>query len=539
MAIPHLRLLCLDGGGVRGLASLYVLKQLLSYVGDEKPCTFFDMIAGTSTGGLIAIMLGCLEMSVDECIEAYIQTMGTIFQGKRKLAFSISGQLRPRYMAEELELAVKDIIASKGFSRDALMRRDATAAAPKCRTLVVAMSEDSTFPDIFTNYKKLHEQSDFYDKVKIWEAARATSAAPSFFAPVEIDEVRYVDGGLLANNPVNMLWEEARNAWSEYPIEDQVRCLVSLGTGKPALRAFGTSLKAVGRSLIDIVTQTDHTAEAFFANHAELAQRNGYFRFNPTNLDEVGIDEAGKRGLIRSRTAIYARDSVIKDSMCRFQLIARNEPRQVLLRDSARPEPSRLFYALGKQSQHIRGSVHGYWQHLTLKSYQTYESIALNCLQRSEGSRRISFSTFLQMFNQPKPTPQRVEAVWVRLLHDDSDNVLNTQHSVPFVMAVLYMLHVEQFWPDKNPGELDAAGSDRREALKRYNRWVPCRCKVDCGREWNFANDIGLSKGGNSKKTCDVNKYLVSAPVLNLLAFKTRKALEDMNEEWAKARALD
>lgn len=49
--IPHLRLLSLDGGGVRGLASLIVLKKLLAMVGDPKPCQFFDMICGTSTGG--------------------------------------------------------------------------------------------------------------------------------------------------------------------------------------------------------------------------------------------------------------------------------------------------------------------------------------------------------------------------------------------------------------------------------------------------------------------------------------------------------
>lgn len=50
----RLRLLCLDGGGVRGLASLYLLKQLLAHVGDRKPCDFFDMICGTSTGGFVA-----------------------------------------------------------------------------------------------------------------------------------------------------------------------------------------------------------------------------------------------------------------------------------------------------------------------------------------------------------------------------------------------------------------------------------------------------------------------------------------------------
>jgi hypothetical protein len=47
----RLRLLCLDGGGVRGLASLFLLKQILTFVGNPKPCDFFDMIAGTSTGG--------------------------------------------------------------------------------------------------------------------------------------------------------------------------------------------------------------------------------------------------------------------------------------------------------------------------------------------------------------------------------------------------------------------------------------------------------------------------------------------------------
>lgn len=51
VSIPHLRLLSLDGGGVRGLASLIVLKKLLAMVGAPKPCQFFDMICGTSTGG--------------------------------------------------------------------------------------------------------------------------------------------------------------------------------------------------------------------------------------------------------------------------------------------------------------------------------------------------------------------------------------------------------------------------------------------------------------------------------------------------------
>jgi patatin-like phospholipase/acyl hydrolase len=70
-----LRILALDGGGVRGISSLYILKEIMAQVSRQqaldrpneprsnpRPCDVFDMICGTSTGGLIAIMLGRLEM---------------------------------------------------------------------------------------------------------------------------------------------------------------------------------------------------------------------------------------------------------------------------------------------------------------------------------------------------------------------------------------------------------------------------------------------------------------------------------------------
>lgn len=61
------RILSLDGGGVRGLSSLMILQELMEEIGHDaevvpKPCEYFDLIGGTSTGGLIAIMLGLLEM---------------------------------------------------------------------------------------------------------------------------------------------------------------------------------------------------------------------------------------------------------------------------------------------------------------------------------------------------------------------------------------------------------------------------------------------------------------------------------------------
>src|SRR4051812_11008938 len=77
-----LRLLSLDGGGVRGLSTLFILKHLMELIDPEnppRPCEYFDLIGGTSTGGLIAIVLGRLGMTVDECIAVYKSLSPKIF----------------------------------------------------------------------------------------------------------------------------------------------------------------------------------------------------------------------------------------------------------------------------------------------------------------------------------------------------------------------------------------------------------------------------------------------------------------------------
>jgi patatin-like phospholipase/acyl hydrolase len=77
---PPVRILSLDGGGVRGISSLYILKELMAQVSRQhraensqtprispKPCEYFDLICGTSTGGLIALMLGRMRMVNHNC----------------------------------------------------------------------------------------------------------------------------------------------------------------------------------------------------------------------------------------------------------------------------------------------------------------------------------------------------------------------------------------------------------------------------------------------------------------------------------------
>lgn len=130
-----LRLLSLDGGGVRGLSSLYILRDLMARVsGDKnaiaKPCDYFDMIGGTSTGGLIAIMLGRLEMTVEECIRAYKELSQAVFQDPKKLTKARAAirlvrgaDVGAKYESDGLDKAIKKILLQVKVSEDALLKK--------------------------------------------------------------------------------------------------------------------------------------------------------------------------------------------------------------------------------------------------------------------------------------------------------------------------------------------------------------------------------------------------------------------------------
>lgn len=128
-----LALLSLDGGGIRGLSSLYILQRLMEQLDPEnppKPCECFDLIGGTSTGGLIALMLGRLRMTVAECVDAYRELMPAIFE-KSKHRYSISkGKLQGRYDGKALEDGVKSILKRLNKKPDELLKDPGST----CRT---------------------------------------------------------------------------------------------------------------------------------------------------------------------------------------------------------------------------------------------------------------------------------------------------------------------------------------------------------------------------------------------------------------------
>lgn len=241
------RILTLDGGGVRGLSSLLILQKLMKEVEDLKkdgnvalPCKYFDLICGTSTGGLIAIMLGRLRLvcksqvpkfncqSVEECIKNYLKLSKSVFNlDNVKMGAVPVGANGCRFDEAKLEEALKKVISKVLGDENAPMADPNEGNPHFCPVFILATEgENATGPvKLFRSYGKEK------DHCPIWQAARAASAAPTYFPPIYVKLPPpggiYIDGGLRHNNPSEVALDEAREHWRAS------RCffLVSIGTG--------------------------------------------------------------------------------------------------------------------------------------------------------------------------------------------------------------------------------------------------------------------------------------------------------------------
>ncbi|KDN33704.1 hypothetical protein RSAG8_13200, partial [Rhizoctonia solani AG-8 WAC10335] len=219
------RILSLDGGGVRGYSALIILEAFMLRVklhyGSEEdilPADFFDLIIGTSTGGIMALMLGRLRMSPTS------------------------------------------------------------------------------------------------DKVKIWEAARATSAAPAFFAPIIIGDkgVQYVDGAVSGHcNPATLAREEADYLW---PGRENW-LLLSLGTGAPSEVSLSGNLPQKLLGFIGLSSNTIQVHEGAARTYHQTYQtgHSPYIRLSVEHsIDAVRMDDHDKMPQIAAATTTYLSKEVTR-----------------------------------------------------------------------------------------------------------------------------------------------------------------------------------------------------------------------------------
>ncbi|MEZ5818724.1 MAG: patatin-like phospholipase family protein [Hyphomicrobiaceae bacterium] len=189
------RILSLDGGGVRGLITLGILKRIEETLAPRYPgsredfrlCHYFDLIAGTSTGAIIAAALA-LGMSVDEVRQHYMRMSPNIFTKQQDTSLRgrlyPEGGLRPVYNETAIEAALRAIAGERELQSPDL----ATGL------MVCTKRLDTGSPWVLTNSPKAPYWEKGNNKAyHLWRILRASTAAPLFFEPLEF-EIAPADG---------------------------------------------------------------------------------------------------------------------------------------------------------------------------------------------------------------------------------------------------------------------------------------------------------------------------------------------------------
>lgn len=186
------QVLALDGGGLRGLYTASVIKSLESQLG-HSICKHFDIITGTSTGGLIALALG-RGIAGHEIQRFYLENGAKIFPSG-----GLGGRLR----------SLRSLVLSKYSNRvlkDTLQRlletpdgNQPVLGDSQTRLVIPTFRAGESIPRLL---KTPHAARYKYDwALPMWAVGMATSAAPTFLPSFEYDGRTYIDGGLWANNP--------------------------------------------------------------------------------------------------------------------------------------------------------------------------------------------------------------------------------------------------------------------------------------------------------------------------------------------------
>ncbi|KAF2477529.1 FabD/lysophospholipase-like protein [Lindgomyces ingoldianus] len=274
-------LLALDGGGIRGVSELLILDEIMRRVQCDSnlaemplPCDYFDLIGGTSTGGLIALMLGRLRMTTDEALRTYNSLARAIFSKDNKERLGQDGAFK----ATTLQNKVQEVVSKKGLGE---LMLDPSNDLRRGKAFVCAVPANSmAYPRLFRTYPVRALASA---NCRIWEAARATTAAPTFFKHIAI-------GGKVL--------EEARNIFGN---DRLVRCLISIGTGHPGtigLAKPDAFQKVLPTKLIS------ETANGLSARFKDLEKF--YFRFNVAHGAEgISLEEWDKMGELTEHTKAY------------------------------------------------------------------------------------------------------------------------------------------------------------------------------------------------------------------------------------------
>lgn len=281
------KILSIDGGGIKGVFPAFFLTLLEDELknrsdGRTKIYQHFDLITGTSTGGIIAIALA-LGISAKEIYQLYLDNAKKIFGNKRR--FFLGQILNSAHEREFLENLVRDKFkdANKGIE----------PRLADCKTDVCIPIYDLIQGNPSVLKTKYHSAFERDYHIPAYQAAMATSAAPTYFDPytseyidlngTKKDFVNKVDGGVMANNPTLVAFLEALKA---FKVEMSQLEILSLGTGYKKF-TDGNSRKRWGLHYWMVKNSKKRLIDLFMQSQSQLVA-------NYISLLYQGIDKSEK-----------------------------------------------------------------------------------------------------------------------------------------------------------------------------------------------------------------------------------------------------
>lgn len=353
------RILSIDGGGIRGLIPALFCQAIENYVGSNlRVCQLFDLIAGTSTGGILALgyTMPPSGMAAGKLVRLYKEHGHRIFSHPKEWG----SWLRPKYSAAPLDSLLKEYFGDTKVS-DAVVE-----------VMVTTYDLQLRRPRVLKRWRaRENAQEDCFMR----EAARGTSAAPTYFEPAAVGDRILVDGGVVANNPAGVALAEARRLW---PSEDLI--LVSLGTGELAKPILGREARNWGKAmwaLPVIDCMFDGSSKATHYAMSNILPKESYWRFQ-TQLTETA----------------EALDGVSEMNLVELERLGRN------LIDASRDRLSHLVSRLAANTVELRAKIDRPHQGQTVspgacKVYGSVEGYAGQPLYLMTGKERRFWPTEL------------------------------------------------------------------------------------------------------------------------------------------------
>jgi len=272
-----IRVLTIEGGGVRGIIPTRLLAALESLAGTPI-AELFDVLVGTSTGGMLA--LGLVTPGEDGRPAYPAQNVGDIYTSHGQQIFPKPASSLPRSLQEAREWwsSASSNAAIFGFNPDVGNARyspegiaeafqayfgDHRLSEALVDVVVTSYDLQTKSPVLF---RSRDAKLDPEDDLLMRDAARATSAAPTYFPPLEmswegVENRLLVDGGVYAKNPAMIGYIEGVTRAREQGLGDADVMVVSLGTGRPTRTQALTYKEFVGRSWLKLAEDVFRAAE--------------------------------------------------------------------------------------------------------------------------------------------------------------------------------------------------------------------------------------------------------------------------------------